>query len=287
MRIDPRRVPTTGIGLTLAARYVAAALSILIVTGPAAAVDLGVGIQAGSVGIGTGLGAGRNGTSGLGGVQAGASIGTNGVHAGASIGTSTGALGASHLGAGGSVGGVSAGVSGRLDGASRGLSARNGAASSAAGASSAPGAGGAPAGDARGRSADARARSASASKKGTVPAAASVAQAGGVRHILALPWILRPSGESGRLPVAATYTVPGTPIEVVRVCREAIESAAMPFGMVSVRAKSGGNLRRLSHGAVSAPIQVRIHYARQGGAEIRQARIGCQLDATGRVIRLT
>jgi len=195
MRIDPRRVPTTGIGLALAAQYVAAALSILIVTSPAAAVDLGVGIQAGSVGIGTSLGAGRNGTSGLGGVNAGASIGTN--------------TGASHLGAGGSLGGVSAGVSGRLDGASGGLSAGNGAASSAAGASSAPGAGGAPAGDARGRSA-------SASKKGTVPTAASVAQAEGVRHILALPWILRPSGESGRLPAAAAYTVPGTPIEVVR-----------------------------------------------------------------------
>ena len=39
--------------------YVAAALWVMTLADPAAAVDLGVGIQAGDVGAGTSLGAGR------------------------------------------------------------------------------------------------------------------------------------------------------------------------------------------------------------------------------------
>ena len=81
MRINPSRIPTTGIGLVLAARHVVAALSILIVTGPAAALDLGVGIQAGGAEIGTSLGVGRNGTS----VGISTSLGSGGVNAGASV----------------------------------------------------------------------------------------------------------------------------------------------------------------------------------------------------------
>lgn len=117
--------------------------------------------------------------------------------------------------------------------------------------------------------------------------AATTAPVAGVPHI-SLPRILRPYGEGGRSSaVTAIEAIPGTPGATVRACREAIASAASPFGVVSIYATSAGSVRRLSRGAVSAPIAVRIHYKRQGGAEIRQARIRCHLDATGKVIRLT
>ena len=110
----------------------------------------------------------------------------------------------------------------------------------------------------------------------------------GVRQSITLPLILLPSGRSDRASAATTFDeIPGTPAAVVRACRDAVESAATPFGVVSVRARSAGSLRRLSRGAISAPVQVRIYYARQGGAEIRQARIRCHLDASGKVIKLT
>ena len=117
---------------------------------------------------------------------------------------------------------------------------------------------------------------------GTGDAAATTAREG-----LVLPRILLPRGGQHSVDVPAIKAIPGTPIAVVRACSEAIEVAAKPYGMESVRAKSAGSLRRLRRGAVSAPIAVRIHYARQGGDEIRQARIKCHLDATGKVIRLT
>ena len=201
----------------------------------------------------------------------GASVGgLGGADAGASVDTSNGSVGAS-IGATSSLGGASIGASGSLGGANGGLSAGAGG-----GTSSASGAAGAPPGATPGRSAASRSKS------------SSVAPAAGVRQSIALPWILWPSGRSDRSSaVMPGDEIPGIPRAVVSACREAIESAATPFGVVDVRARSAGSLRRLSQGAVSAPVQVRIRYARQGGAEIRQARIRCHLDATGRVIGLT
>ena len=204
----------------------------------------------------------------------GASLGDlGGADAGASVGESNGGPGAS-LGAGGRVGEASAGISGRLGGASGGPSPASGSESSAAaGASSAAGAAAAAAGDTLGRS---------------TATPASIAPALGSQYSISLPWLLRPSDDSGRSQAtSAVAVVPGTPREVVSACRAAIETAASPFGVVRVRAKSAGTLRRLRRGEVSAPIHVRIQYVRQGGVEIRQARIRCHLDATGRVISVT
>ncbi|TJW77939.1 MAG: hypothetical protein E5X43_28510, partial [Mesorhizobium sp.] len=64
--------------------------------------------------------------------------------------------------------------------------------------------------------------------------------------------------------------------------RTAIMSAATPLGAVSIHAVSAGALRQ-RRGALTAPIEVRIEYARQGGIEVQQARVGCRLDAAGRV----
>jgi hypothetical protein len=251
----------------------AAALFIVMVTSPSAVIAAGIGIQAGGVGIGVSAGVGRTGTS----IGAGASVGgLGGAAAAASVGgTGNGSIGAS-IGASGRLGGASVGASGRLGGASGGLSAGGGATSSVSSAAGAtPGAG----------------RSAAASRAAGSSAAgktASVAPVDGARRSITLPPILLPFGRGERASAATSVDeIPGTPAAVVRACRDAVETAAISFGVVSVRAKSAGSLRRLSRGAVSAPVQVRVHYARQGGAEIRQARIRCDLDASGKVIKLT
>jgi hypothetical protein len=264
----------------------AAALSTLIAIGPAAALDVGVDVQAGGVSIGGNVGVGRTGTS----LGTNTSVGDLGkVDAEASVGTEKGHV-STTVGAGGRLGGVGIGVGGRLDGSGGSLSAGTGSASPATGGvSSATGGVSSAAGTTVGGAGNAPGRSASASNaKGTggVATSVSIAPVKGVGQTFVLPWVLRPSRGNDRLPTAAIEAVPGTPSAVVSACRAAIESAATPFGVVSVRAKSAGTLRRLSRGAVSAPIQVRIQYARQSGGEIRQARIKCQLDANGRVIEL-
>ncbi len=192
------------------------------------------------------------------GVGTSVGVGQNGASIG--IGASVGSVGADagvSVGTGDGSVGASVGASGQLSGQ---------------GASSESTPAGAPPGNTPGHPAAT-----------TAPAA----PAAGVPHI-SLPRILRPYGEGGRSSaVTAIEAIPGTPGATVRACRDAIASAASPFGVVSIRATSAGSVRRLSRGAVSAPIAVRIHYKRQGGPEIRQARIRCHLDATGKVIRLT
>jgi hypothetical protein len=101
-----------------------------------------------------------------------------------------------------------------------------------------------------------------------------------------LPPILLPHGGSDRASTLVE-SIPGTPNSVVRTCRRAVETAAGPYGAISVSAKSSGSMSRLNGGLVSAPIYVRIKYRRQGGLEVREARIRCKLDTAGKVVRLT
>jgi hypothetical protein len=258
-------------------QYLVAALSTVILVGPAEAVDLGVDVQAGGVSAGadvsvspagTSLG---TGTSGLGQVNAGASVAT----------------GKSEIGASGS---VSVGTSSHIDSASGSLSAgaKASAATSAGAASTVGVASTAGAVSPAGEASSGLGIAPSDSKAtGSAATNARVAPAEAIGESLVLPRLLRPAGRSDRAPWGPIEAVPGTPSAVVRVCQDAIESAAVQYGVISVRAKSGGTLRRLAGGAVSAPVHVRIHYARQGGGEIRQARIRCQLDANGRVVKLT
>ncbi|MDX8492285.1 hypothetical protein RFN29_11900 [Mesorhizobium sp. VK22B] len=60
-------------------------------------------------------------------------------------------------------------------------------------------------------------------------------------------------------------------------------AAAKPLGAVRVYAASAGSLRQ-GRGGLNAPIEVRIDYERQGGIEVRQARVGCRLNAAGMVV---
>ncbi|WP_234885857.1 hypothetical protein [Sinorhizobium fredii] len=74
---------------------------------------------------------------------------------------------------------------------------------------------------------------------------------------------------------------------VVRVCLQAITSAALPLGAVRVRAASAGPPVPKRDGGLTAPIAVRIEYAGRGAIEVRQARVRCHLDANGMVVAMT
>ncbi|RWK01905.1 hypothetical protein [Mesorhizobium sp.] len=231
-------------------KYIAAALAIGITTGPASAVDVSGGGTVGGVGVGAGLSAGSQGVS----ADAGTSV--DGV-GGANVGASTSGGGSLGVSAGGNLGSPRAGVS---------TGAQVGNHPSVQ----------------RGPPASARR-----------PAAATKALAKTAAHSIVLPRALRPSRAAdgdlrrltGRHPFAVLpplKAVPGTSDAVVRACRAAIMTAAKPLGAVRVYAASAGHaLRR--QGGLNAPIAVRIDYERQGGIEVRQARVGCRLDAAGAV----
>lgn len=157
---------------------------------------------------------------------------------------------------------------------------------------------GADAGSGTGSSSGGRDGTSSAGASGGSATGSKSAATGGastIRPSVVLPRILWPlkarraKSERGKwgypLQLPARFVaVPGTPPAVVRVCRQAIASAASPLGAVRVRAASAGPLQRDRRGALTAPLAVRIDYAGLGGIEVRQARIKCRLDASGRVI---
>ncbi len=278
-------------------RYIAATLSIAVAIGPASALDVGVGGQVGGVGVGADLGVDNEGAS------VGASTGVDGVggaNVGGSVGTSNGSPGAS-VGADGELGGTSGGLSIGVGSGGAGLGSSTAAPGSPAGSTAAPEGttGGSVTGSGPTASGTATPGAAATSGVATPGAdtASGIRQARGVRQAIALPRILLPSKarsyKSGQgrgyplLSVAPLKAIPGTPRDVVRVCRQAIEFAARPLGAVNVRAASAGPLSRQRRGAITAPLHVRIDYERQGGIDVREARIRCHLDVAGRVIAVT
>lgn len=249
-------------------KYVAAALTIGIAIGPASALDAGVGGKVGGLGVSAGVSAGSQGAS----AGVGASVGgVGGANVGASVGAGNGSVSAG-VSASGNVGSAGGGLS---TGVGQGAdpSAENGSAA------------------APGRAAAATTASGSAAT-GTAPTPTGTT-AKTARQSIVLPSVLRlPRAGQGDLargypfaPLEALKAKPGTPAAVVQACRAAILSAAKPLGAVRVRVVSAGALRRRG-GALMAPIQVRIDYAGRGGIEIRQAQVGCRLDAAGRVIAI-
>jgi hypothetical protein len=82
---------------------------------------------------------------------------------------------------------------------------------------------------------------------------------------------------------------PGTPIELVETCREAVISAAqthakeMSVELERVDATSAGEMRRTRNGQV-APVEVGIVYSRSTGRESRQGVIECRVDRRGRAV---
>jgi hypothetical protein len=273
-------------------KCVAAALSIAVAIGPASALDTGLGGEVGGIGVGAGLGLGKEGAA----VGGGTSVdGVGGADVGGSVGTSNGSPGAG-VGADGELGGTSGGLStGVGSGAepSDDSGAGAGLGSSTGGSAAAPGGttGGSVTGS--GPTASGTATTPGAATMPGTATAPGIRQARGVRQAITLPRILWPSkarsnksgqgivGYPSRL-LPTFEAIPGTPSAVVRVCRQAIESAARPLGAVGVHAVSAGPVRRQRNG-LTAPLSVRIDY----GKEVRQAKVGCRLDAAGRVIGLT
>ncbi|WFP61442.1 hypothetical protein [Mesorhizobium sp. WSM4904] len=263
--------------------YLAAALAIGITTGPAAALD--VGGKVGGLGVSAGVSAGSGGVS----VGVGASVdGVGGANVGTSVGTD-GSLGAG-VSTSGNLSGVSAGVG--VDtggGVSAGVGVDTGGGVSA-GAGVDTGGGvstGVAAGD------DPSAGSAATSPRSTAAVTPATALAKTTQQPVALPPVLRPSkiasGDLRRIAKGYPFVflsplkaIPGTPAAVVRACRAAITASAKPLGAVRVYVASAGLVRQ-RRGGLTAPIEVRIDYDRQGGIEVRQAKVGCRLDVAGKV----
>lgn len=280
-------------------KYVAAALTIGIAIGPASALDaglggrggglgIGAGVSVGGIGVSAGVSVGSQGTS----VGAGTSVGGIGVDAGVSAGpqgtsvgagASVGSVGGANVGASVGAGSVDAGVSGNV-GSTSGSVSTSGVGSNASNNPSNT-SGSVSAGI--GVGADPSADNKSVTALDSPPAA--IVPAKTTRQSISLPSVLRPSrtGQGNSIlgypfgSVGPLKMIPGTPAAVVQACRAAIISAATPLGAVRVRVVSAGALRQRG-GALTAPIQVRIDYARKGGIEVRQAKVGCRLTA-GRV----
>jgi hypothetical protein len=79
---------------------------------------------------------------------------------------------------------------------------------------------------------------------------------------------------------------PGTPNEVVEICRQAAIAAARPHAsemgaqLIRVDATSAGNVRRTRSGQ-RAPVEVGIVYSRPNGREARQGVVECRVDRRG------
>ena len=250
-------------------KYVAAALTIGIAIGPASALD--VGGKVGGLGLGAGVSAGSQGAS----VGVGASVGgVGGANVGASVGAGNGSVSAG-VSAGGNVGTTGGGLSTGV-GLGADPSAETGSAAAPGGSAATAASGSATTGT---------------GSATTAAAPAATASARTARQSIVLPAVLRPSkagqGDLTRgypfAPLEALKAKPGTPAAIVQACRAAILSAAKPLGAVRVRAVSAGVLRQRG-GALTAPIKVRIDYAGRSGVEVRQAQVGCRLNAAGRVI---
>lgn len=254
-------------------KYVAVALMIAAATGPAAALDVGGGGQVGGLGVGAGV-----------------SVGSQGVSAG--VGASVGGSGGASVGASAGTGGVSVGASAGAGGASIGATGNAGTGSVGAGVS---------AGDTPGSTSAGVSTGAGTATSGTAQTATpdnlAVFSAKRATTEIGLPSILKPSsnggGEFGRstagYPFAHLVSLkakPGTPPKVVSACRTAIASAATPLGAVRVYAVSAGPMRQRKAG-LAAPIEVRINYALRSGVQVRQAKVLCRLDATGKVFAVT
>lgn len=74
--------------------------------------------------------------------------------------------------------------------------------------------------------------------------------------------------------------------QIVQACRMSIATAALPFGAIRVDAASAGQTIRMSDGGLTAPIEVRVVYARASARQIRQSRVSCRLNAAGAVVAL-
>ena len=82
--------------------------------------------------------------------------------------------------------------------------------------------------------------------------------------------------------VTADRTAPGP---IVQACRQTLLASSRSYGGTKATAVSAGPLSRSKQGT-AAPINARLEFARQGGTEVREAKVLCRLNAHGRVVAL-
>jgi hypothetical protein len=121
------------------------------------------------------------------------------------------------------------------------------------------------------------------------PTSTSFGVRGGIAA-LDLPPSLVPRLEASSSAVAASAEPllrrAGVPGRIVQACRTSIATAAFPYGAVQVEAASVGQASRTPDGGLTAPIAVRVVYARANERQIRQSRVACRLNAAGTVVAL-
>lgn len=253
----------------------------------------GVGASAGAGGAAVGLSAGTSGDGVAAGgridagggntAQTGANVGGGGASAGSTASTSAGGgsagAGASTSGGGGGDGSGSSGGSARSDSGSGGGTGASTTAAAAEAQDVAPAAPPQPA--ASGSAADAtlpdelRPRDRCAGDQGSGCAAARPTGRDVDRHT---PEYV------GAITALASFN--SAPQATVTACRNGIIEGARPYDPVQVDAVSAGEVVAVNGGGHLAPLVVRIVYAREGGYEIREAEVQCQLDAAGTVVAL-
>ena len=74
---------------------------------------------------------------------------------------------------------------------------------------------------------------------------------------------------------------------VVAACRNGIARAALAYNPLKVDAFGAGQLQKLKDGGHVARLMVRIVYDTEGGNEIREATVNCQLSAEGTVVAIS
>jgi hypothetical protein len=97
-------------------------------------------------------------------------------------------------------------------------------------------------------------------------------------------WPLWRAEATGSIRLGPLVSRPGTPAAVLVACRDAIASAARPYGAARVEVASAGRSRRVSDGGLAAPLEARVLYARGGQFQVRRARVSCRLNAAGLVV---
>jgi hypothetical protein len=121
------------------------------------------------------------------------------------------------------------------------------------------------------------------------PASASLTMQGRTSN-LSLPSPLVPRLEPSRAErtglVGPLVPSAGTPTQIVQMCRSSVMTAALPYGAIRVEAVSAGQARPMPDGGLSAPIEVRVVYARANARQVRQSRVACRLNANGAVVAL-
>jgi hypothetical protein len=112
----------------------------------------------------------------------------------------------------------------------------------------------------------------------------------GSNTALSLPASLMPrpqrSGPETTGSVGSLLPRANIPGQIVEACRASVATAARAYGAMRVEAVGAGQASRTQDGGLTAPLEVRVMYARANARQVRQSRVACQINAAGTVVAL-